>query len=86
MSCLEKGDRKIDYKKSPPIIHEKKNRDNQSKKEKKCAHLVNYPKLDYPQDIPLVSLSFGFLIKSSIICSYLHISKLSLYEKSSCFY
>jgi hypothetical protein len=24
MSCLEKGDRKIDYKKSPPTVHEKK--------------------------------------------------------------
>jgi len=83
MSCLEKGDRKIDYKKSPPTVHEKKN--NQSKKEKKCAHLVNYPKLDYPRVIPYsVSLSFGFLIKNSIFCSYLHISKLSLYEKSSC--
>jgi hypothetical protein len=24
MSCLENGDKKIDYKKSPPTVHEKK--------------------------------------------------------------
>ena len=83
MSCLENGDKKIDYKKSPPTVHEKKT-ETTSKKEKKYAHLVNYLKLDYPRVIPYsVSLSFGFLIKSSIFCSYLHISKLSLYEKSS---